>query len=312
LNLKLLDSELEGQDLTLEERFKLFELYYSSRQDPWGLKTDTVIQTVKYILPIYEKYFKVRLHGLENIPADDPFVAVSNHTGQIPIDGVMICMSFFLEPPKPVFLRSMVERFLVKLPFLGTFAAENGAILGDRRNCEFLLRQGESILVFPEGVRGISKPTKKYYQTQNFSQGFFRLAIKNRSKVLPIAVVGAEEMYPWVVQLPRIAKLLNTPALPLPLTSFFLGPLSLLPLPSPIDIYIGEEFDYPKTLNPQAPSEQLAPYVKDIQRQVQVLIDQGLKNRRKMISPKLKQETIKEFEKNKTELIKWIKGFSGK
>ena len=140
----------------------------------------------------YRKYFKVRVFGTENIE-NHPYVVTSNHSGQIPIDAMLITMAMMMEVDPPRVCRGMVERFLAGLPFLGELTAKTGSILGDRSNATFLLENGESILVFPEGVRGVSKNTTDFYKLQDFTKGFFRIALQAKRDILPVAVIGAEE-----------------------------------------------------------------------------------------------------------------------
>lgn len=244
---------------------------YSKERDPWGLEPTRAINDIKVIWPFYKYYFDVHLHGKEKIE-DRPYMVVSNHTGQIPIDGLLICTAFATELDHPKFLRPLVERFLTSLPFLGRWSSESGAVLGDRVNCLNLLKRGESILVFPEGVRGIAKDSKDHYKLQRFSKGFLRMALASKVAVLPIAVVGAEDFFPYVFHLKKIAKLLSVPALPMS--------LNLFPLPSPVDIYIGEPYTLPSELSAEALDEELEPHIIALEKQIEALTKQGLQNKR--------------------------------
>ncbi|MDP7320500.1 MAG: lysophospholipid acyltransferase family protein [Bacteriovoracaceae bacterium] len=255
--------------------FRKLQERYKHYKDPWGFHLPTVKTALELILPIYKKYFKVRVFGLENLQ-DKPYMIVSNHTGQIPIDGMLITMALAYEPEKPRIIHSMIERFMAGLPFIADFSAQTGSILGDRENCKWLLRQGESILVFPEGVKGINKPTKNFYELQKFSSGFYRIALQSQTEILPITVIGAEEMFPIVFQAASIGKKLGLPNLPLP--------LNLFPLPSPIDIYIGEPIQVPSDLSPEAPEKDLRPYISEIEKEIKKNIKIGLKSKRDFLN----------------------------
>lgn len=258
---------------------KVLHERYSKERDPWGLEPKRAINDLKAIWPLYKYYFDVRVHGRENVQ-DKPYMVVSNHTGQIPIDGMMICTAFATDMEHPRVLRPLVERFLTSLPFLGRWSSESGAVLGDRINCLNLLKRGESILVFPEGVRGIAKETKDHYKLQRFSKGFIRMALTAKVEILPIAVVGAEEFFPYVIHLRKIAKMLSFPALPLT--------LNLIPLPSPIDIYIGEPYSLPHELSAEALDEELEPHIIALEKQIDNMVKEGLLKRRTM-SQRLKK-----------------------
>jgi len=58
--------------------------------------------------------------------------------------------------------------------------------------------------------------------------------------IVPLSVVGAEEIYPLVGNIPGLARALGVPYLPI--TPFFplLGPLGLVPLPSKWLLEFGE------------------------------------------------------------------------
>lgn len=269
---------------------------YKDQQDPWGFNLEACERAIKLFYPLYKYYFRVRVHGIENVQ-DKPYMVVSNHSGQIAIDGVLITMAFSMDVKPPRVLRGMVERFLAGMPFLGDYVAQTGSILGDRKNCQYLLDKGESILVFPEGVRGVSKETKDFYKLQPFTKGFYRIALQAQTEILPICVIGAEEFYPYVVHLKKLAKMLNLPALPLTPTFPLLGPLGILPLPSPVDIYIGKPIPLPQGLSPDATDKEINEQVYKLEEEIKKMIANGLEHRRELIAPKVDL-------KNLTELVK--------
>jgi 1-acyl-sn-glycerol-3-phosphate acyltransferase len=267
ISLRLSDEDAAHKEKQIE---KLRERYRDYK-DPWGFNIERVIDAVNLIYPIYKKYFKVRVFGLDNID-DIPYIFASNHTGQIPIDGMMITIAMAIEMDKPRVLHSMVDSFLAGFPFLGSLSAQTGSILGDRGNCNWLLQEGESILVFPEGMKGITKSTHEFYNTRQFSNGFFRIALQQKTPILPITVVGAEEMFPFVFHAKKLGKVLGLPTLPLT--------TNVLPLPSPIDIYFGEPYHLPEDLSVDAQDKDIRVHVKKIEETIAVNLKEGLKQRR--------------------------------
>ncbi len=267
--------KLDKQDIKKRDKvFKELQERYKNYQDPWGFNLDTIRSAMELTLPIYRNYFKVRVFGIENIQ-DRPYMFISNHTGQVPIDGMLITMALVYEVAPPRILHSMIERFMAGLPFIGDLTAQTGSILGDRENCKWLLDQGESILVFPEGARGINKSTKNFYQLQKFSSGFYRIALQSKVDIIPVSVVGAEEMFPIVFQASKLGKYLGLPNLPLP--------LNLVPLPSPIDIYLGKPVQIQEDLSPDAPENELRPHIRNIENVIKKNIHQGLHDRREFL-----------------------------
>ncbi len=264
----------------MKPNFKLIEKNikekYSKNPDPWGLKPESAIRDLKFIWPFYRHYCDVRVHANKEFQTNTlkNFIAISNHTGQIPIDGILICTAMACEFETPIILRPMVERFLTGLPFLGLWSQQGGAVLGDRQNCIELLKRGESVLVFPEGVTGIAKSTKDFYKLQKFTRGFVRMALTSKVPIVPIAVVGAEEFFPFVYHSKFLAKLLHIPALPLS--------LNLIPLPSPVDIYVGAPFLLPENLSPDSADQELDLIVNELEARVQNLMNEGLMKKRRI------------------------------
>ncbi len=275
---KLIPLSSEIPEEKINDLFQeLFEKYPDG-EDPWGLNLEKTQKVVETLYPLYKDYFKVRVFGKENVK-NKPYIVVANHSGQIAIDGLLVGLAFGLDIYPPRILRGMIERFVTNLPFLGTWTAEAGAVLGDRQNCLQLLKRGESVLVFPEGVDGVAKSTPDYYKLQKFTKGFYRIALNSQVEILPVAVIGAEETYPYVYQAKGIAKKLGLPALPLS-PSMLLGPLGFLPLPSPIDIYIGKPITPPADLHGEEQDRDIREHIYQVENQIKEMIEEGRKNRR--------------------------------
>jgi 1-acyl-sn-glycerol-3-phosphate acyltransferase len=272
-----LDSVLELPD-NYDEIFEFLDEHYSHHKDPWGLDHKVIKSGLKMVWLLYKHYFRVRLLGAEKVQ-DRPYMVVANHTGQIALDGALLYCAFLTQIHPPKVLRAMVERFIPTLPFFGNFVAEYGAVLGDRQNCKNLIENGETLMVFPEGARGIAKNTQNYYQVQTFSKGFYRMALIHHTPIIPCAIIGCEEMYPYIYHLRGLAKRLGLPALPLS-PSLLLGPIGALPLPSPVDIILGDPIELPQELEFDSPDKDIESQVAFIQETIQGLIRTGLKNRR--------------------------------
>ena len=254
-----------------DQIYKKLDQAYPHGTDAWGLNVKKAKRTLETIYPIYKHYFKVRTFGSEHVK-DQNYMAIANHSGPIAIDAMLICTSFVTEVEPPRILRSMVERFVTSLPFFGPWSAEGGSVLGDRQNCINLLNRKQSVLVFPEGVRGITKDSKDYYKLQSFTHGFYRLALATKVPILPIAVIGAEEFYPFVYHARSLAKLVGLPALPIS--------TNLIPLPSPVDIHIGKPIMPNFNLEYNSPDKDIAEEVFKIEKIIQNMIRVGLKKRR--------------------------------
>lgn len=189
--------------------------------------------------PIAKRWFRIEVRGLENIPADGGALVVSNHSGTVPLDGLMTMVSIHDHTGRN--LRPLGADLVFQLPVVGGLARKGGATLACNDDAERMLRQGELVGVWPEGFKGIGKPYSERYKLQRFGRGgFVGAALRTGVPIVPLSVVGAEEIYPLVGNVPSLARLLGIPYIPI--TPFFpaLGPLGLVPLPSKWLLEFGE------------------------------------------------------------------------
>jgi 1-acyl-sn-glycerol-3-phosphate acyltransferase len=221
---------------------------------------------------LYKKYFRVQLHGVERVPADGRVVLVANHSGQLPFDAAMIEVALLLEKDPPRIVRALVEKWVPTLPFVSTYMARCGQVVGTPENCRRLLVADEAILVFPEGVRGLNKPFKERYKLRRFGLGFMRLALESNAPVVPIGVVGAEEQAPAILDLKPLARLLAFPAFPITPT------LLPFPLPTRYHIHFGEPMRF--SGSPDDEDAELEGKVSEVEAAVQGLLDRGLRERK--------------------------------
>jgi 1-acyl-sn-glycerol-3-phosphate acyltransferase len=238
--------------------------------DPFGFALDYSLSALAPFVWLYRNYHRVETHGLENVPPGRVLL-ISNHSGQLPMDGAMINMALLLEADPPRAIRSMVEKWVPSLPYVSTFMARVGQIVGTPENCRRLLEADEAILVFPEGARGIAKLWPQRYQLQEFGLGFMRLALETGTPIVPVAVVGAEEQAPALVDVKPLARLLGFPAFPLTITGL------PLPLPTKYRIYFGEPLRFTGRADDE--DTELDKKVRTVKSAIQAMLNQGLKER---------------------------------
>ena len=197
--------------------------------------------------PIAQKWFRIEVRGIENIPSEGGALVVSNHSGTIPVDGLMTMVSIHDHTGR--FLRPLGADLVFKSPVVSTLARKSGTTLACNEDAERLLRGGELVGVWPEGFKGIGKPYAERYKLQRFGRGgFVSAALRTQVPIIPLSVVGAEEIYPLVANLPSLARVLGLPYLPITPLFPWLGPLGMVPLPSKWLLEFGEpirtdEFD---------------------------------------------------------------------
>jgi 1-acyl-sn-glycerol-3-phosphate acyltransferase len=206
--------------------------------DAWGYSPQDLQGFTLAAYGLY-RYFHPSITGIDRLP-EGRVLIVPNHSGQLPLDGLVIGIACLVEARPPRICRAMMERWFPRVPYLGTALARAGAVLGDPVNCRNLLEQDQAILVFPEGIRGSGKTWWRRYQVQPFGRGFMRLALQTRTPIVPVSVVGAEESIISLYDLAPLARLLRMPYFPLPPALPLLGALAYLPMPTRFYLDFGE------------------------------------------------------------------------
>lgn len=240
--------------------------------DPLGLSAEDFAFAMALAFPFYAHYFRVRSYGAEHIPKRGPAIVAANHSGMLPLDGVMLAVDIARKTRPTRIPRTVGDVFIPFMPWVGTAFSRAGVVSGSRGNFRHLLESGELLLVFPEGTPGISKGFQKRYQLQEFRVGHAELALRHRAPVVPTAVIGAEESW---AQIGRVEGLgaFGAPFLPVPLTP--------LPLPARFHLHYGEPIALHEIFDPED-SEDPSVVVKAariVQTAVEKLVQRGLSER---------------------------------
>lgn len=197
------------------------------------------------VLPLaqffYRNYWRVEVSGSSHIPAQGRGLLVSNHSGVLPFDGAMIGLAVYNETANQRLPRALVASWFPTLPFVSILLQKTGQVQAHPLTAQRLLERDELVVVFPEGIKGVGKLYRDRYQLQRFGRGgFIKVALQAGAPIIPVAVVGAEEIYPVVGRLDPLGRLLGLPFFPLTPTWPWTGPVGLAPLPTKWFIDVGE------------------------------------------------------------------------
>ena len=196
---------------------------------------------------LWARYFRVRLLGVNNIPDDGAALLVGNHSGGIPYDGAMLLHGVRREHPRHRHVRPLVANFAFRSGWMANVVARVGCVRASMENALPMLARGELVAVFPEGLKGVGKMYRERYRLARFGRGgFVRLAREAQVPLLPIAIVGAEEIHPVIGKITRFAEPLGIPYIPITPTFPWLGPLGLLPVPTKWTMQIGAPIAPPR------------------------------------------------------------------
>ena len=156
-------------------------------------------------------YWDVSVSGLENIDYTKTYVIVANHQSLADIVIIYLLKMQF---------KWVAKDSLFKVPFIGWCLSlakhiklERGdfsSIKSIYREAAHRLRNGMSVLFFPEGTRSDTGEMK------DFQNGAFKLAIKERVAVLPISITGTGSAIPkgtWLFQTKIPAHIKVMPAI---------------------------------------------------------------------------------------------------
>lgn len=135
---------------------------------------------------------KVQVIGKENILRGKPQVFMANHQSDFDI---LITLAYL-----PGQFRWIAKKELFAIPVFGRAMKSAGYIEIDRQNHEKALqsldlaalriREGKSVMTFPEGTRSRDGEIKA------FKQGTFYLAIQSGVPIVPISIVGSGDIMP--------------------------------------------------------------------------------------------------------------------
>ncbi|MBK5232720.1 MAG: acyltransferase family protein [Thermoleophilia bacterium] len=203
-------------------------------EDEWGFDEEFAEAAFPIFEFLYRYWWRVQVSGIENVPGHGRALIVGNHAGSVfPFDATMIGAAIQKEHPLPRWARSLVLNWAFDLPFVSYFIRRIGGVAANPANLSRLLEQDHPVMVFPEGAKGFGKPFSERYRLQRFGRGgFVEVALETGSPIIPVAVVGSEEIYPKIGQSGALARITGAPYVPITPTFPWLGPLGLLPLPS--------------------------------------------------------------------------------
>lgn len=222
-------------DPTLERRVDRLELPFGALGvDPYGVEKSALGRMMTALQPLYRRYFRVKVTGVEHVPARGRAMLIGNHSGGVAIDAAMVIGACFFEMEPPRLAQGMVEKFIEHVPVASVMASRCGQVTGLPEHAVRLLRDERLLMVFPEGARGTAKLFHERDSLVDFGTGFMRLALQTNTPIVPFGVVGAGEALPTVYNAYALGKLFGVPYVPV--TPWILP----IPVPAQLGIHFGE------------------------------------------------------------------------
>ena len=137
-------------------------------------------------------FISYEIIGRQNIHSGKAYIYTSNHTSYLDIPGVCLTV--------PTQIRPLAKKELKKIPVFG-WIVEPACVIVDRSSNESrrksmdhlkeVLKQGISVLIFPEGTQNRSNEI-----LQPFFDGAFRIAVETQQPILPMVIINAGKLMP--------------------------------------------------------------------------------------------------------------------
>jgi 1-acyl-sn-glycerol-3-phosphate acyltransferase len=246
-------------------------------EDEWGYDPSFAAAADPLLGFLYERWWRVTATGTEHVPDHGRALLVANHAGVLPWDAAMMATALrragIARDP-----RFLALDWAFALPWVSVAIRRSGGVPASPYNVLRLLEQDHLVMVFPEGAKGVGKPWPERYRLQRFGRGgFVELALRTGAPVVPVAIVGSEEIYPKLGELPGVARLLGAPHVPITPTFPLLGPLGAIPLPSRWRIAFGAPVDL-AGLGPDAAEDRgtVLEVAEAVRARIQAMVHEGL------------------------------------
>jgi 1-acyl-sn-glycerol-3-phosphate acyltransferase len=146
--------------------------------------------------------FRPKVTGREHIPLSGPVLIAPIHRSNVDF-----AFTLFISPRKVFFMAKdsvfKVKWFGALLSHLGAFPVHRGAAT-DRESmkaAEEVLRQGQALVLFPEGTR------KEGRHVDTLSDGAMFIAARTGATVVPVGIGGSHKAMPLGARIPRPAKI---------------------------------------------------------------------------------------------------------
>lgn len=135
------------------------------------------------------------LSGVETLPTDGRFLLVGNHTQFI--GGEVLLIPHFVRRAIGARVRTLADRRIGGRPGLSRdLMTAYGGVVGAPDAARELMQNNETILVFPGGGREIAKFKGEEYQLNWTGRaGFSRVAVENDYPIVPVGLVGGDDVY---------------------------------------------------------------------------------------------------------------------
>ena len=224
----------------------------------------TLVVELYRILTRY--YYRLRVEGVENIPASGPVLLVGNHNGGLlPSEGFFTGLAIHDHFGAQRAMYSLVHDFVFEDPLFRKYAAKLGMLRAAPESAKQAFAAGGCVVVYP----GSDLDAFRSFRDRNKvvlggRKGFLKLALREQVPIVPVVTAGAHEQFVVLTRGDRIARLVRahvwgrTEVLPIIFAipwGVTLGFVPYLPLPAQVSMTFGPPIRWPE-LGPSAADDE--------------------------------------------------------
>jgi 1-acyl-sn-glycerol-3-phosphate acyltransferase len=142
-------------------------------------------------------YFRVKVHGVENMPSDTPVLLVGNHSGGLmPLDALFAINEIRDHQGEETVVHPLVHDFAYIAPRVARSARRMGILRADPSSAADALAAGRHVLVYPGG----DEDAFRTFADRNRvvlagRKGFIKLAMASGVPIVPLVSVGLHESF---------------------------------------------------------------------------------------------------------------------
>ncbi|CAN5925314.1 lysophospholipid acyltransferase family protein [soil metagenome] len=237
-------------------------------------------------------YFRLRVEGVENVPAAGPVLLVGNHNGGlVPTDGFFTALAIRDRFGSGRALYALAHDFIFEDPLLRSYASRLGMLRAGHESARHAFATGGCVLVYPGSDLETFRPFRDRARiVLGGRKGFIALALRQGVPIVPVVTAGTHEQIIVLTRGDRLARLLHAHAwartevlplmlaLPWGLTSGF---VPYLPLPAQTSLAFGQPLTWPDlTAADAARPEVLERCYRDVESRMQAMLDRLSEGRR--------------------------------
>jgi 1-acyl-sn-glycerol-3-phosphate acyltransferase len=260
----------------------------SQPEDPLEARDpDYIRRTLPAWRAVSSTYFRAKVEGLDNVPADEPVLLVGNHSGGfIIVDTFVFAQSFYDHFGPDRRFHQLAHDVVFKVPGGRAIGRRWGMVPASRQNMRDALDRGAALLVYPGGEIETFRPSWESSDVDFAGRtGYVELALEMDVPIVPVVAIGGQETALFLGRGRRLAKtlgldrMLRLKVLPAQLAPPWgltvLDAPGRIPLPAKIEICVLPKIDLRERLGPDPDVEQASKLVIDaIQRALDEMDEQ--------------------------------------